>query len=313
MPDTDPKALRALAEACAAGKWTCYASDIEEAEEHAGWAAMARTHEHNGDYDQEETARDDAHNDARYIAAVSPPVLLALLDRLDQAEKDAKFYEEQVLVEVEVGSRFRERAETAERERDEALGRERAAHAACERSDEAHEEIVRAVRKRAERAEDERDVWERTCSELRVQESRIMGALCDARDLPTADMVEDVRTLVRQRDEARAALAVETANANTLAHERDRYARLHSEAEAQIACRNELRYRAKKAEAEVARLRRLEEAARGFFRANACEHERLCRVAEDLTGVPTSEIRCGECRAIAQMSAALKEGSKSDG
>jgi hypothetical protein len=35
----------------------------------------------------------------------------------------------------------------------------------------------------------------------------IMGAICDARDMPTADMVEDVRTLIRQRDEARAALA----------------------------------------------------------------------------------------------------------
>jgi hypothetical protein len=49
--------------------------------------------------------------------------------------------------------------------------------------------------------------WERLAALLRTQESRLMGALCDARDLPTADMVEDVRTLIRQRDEARAALA----------------------------------------------------------------------------------------------------------
>ena len=45
--------------------------------------------------------------------------------------------------------------------------------------------------------------WEKLAAQLRVQESRIMGVLCDARDLPTADMVEDVRTLVRQRDDAR--------------------------------------------------------------------------------------------------------------
>jgi hypothetical protein len=64
-------------------------------------------------------------------------------------------------------------------------------------------ENAEACARRAEQAERERDEWHQLCSELRTQESRIMGALCDARDLPTADMVEDVRTLIRQRDEAR--------------------------------------------------------------------------------------------------------------
>lgn len=52
----------------------------------------------------------------------------------------------------------------------------------------------------------ERDEWKTLAAELRVQESHIMGALCDARDVPV-DVVEGVGALVRQRDEARAKLA----------------------------------------------------------------------------------------------------------
>jgi hypothetical protein len=55
----------------------------------------------------------------------------------------------------------------------------------------------------------ERDVWQRTCADLRVQESQVAGALADAGDVPTSP-VEGVRALVRQRDEARAALSGRT-------------------------------------------------------------------------------------------------------
>lgn len=103
MSDTDPKALRAL---------------CREAQD-----AAPEPWESAGDYPIVEVTcasglpvAECSAVIARYIAAVSPATVLALLDRLEAAERDAKFYEEQVLVEVEVGSRFRERAETAERE-----------------------------------------------------------------------------------------------------------------------------------------------------------------------------------------------------
>lgn len=52
----------------------------------------------------------------------------------------------------------------------------------------------------------ERDTWKDLAAELRVFESRISGAIADARDVPMGDLVEAVRQVVRERDEARAAL-----------------------------------------------------------------------------------------------------------
>lgn len=89
----DLTALRALAEQATAGRWTAKVYAIEEAEEEVGYAAYLRTHEHNGDYDAEETARDDAEADARYIAAASPDVVLALIERVERSERKAETFQ----------------------------------------------------------------------------------------------------------------------------------------------------------------------------------------------------------------------------
>ncbi len=85
--------IEAKARAATPGKWRCLSSPIEEAEEHVGYAAIARTHEHNGDYDQDEAAQDAAVDDARFIAAMSPDVALAMvaeIRRLRDEVEDVK-------------------------------------------------------------------------------------------------------------------------------------------------------------------------------------------------------------------------------
>lgn len=53
--------------------------------------------------------------------------------------------------------------------------------------------------------EADRDTWKATASALRINESLVSGALCDAGDVVVDPPQDGVRELVRQRDEARAA------------------------------------------------------------------------------------------------------------
>jgi len=77
--------LRKAASNAKCGAWTASATEITEAEEIVGWAAIARTHEHNGDYDDEELARTEACEDAAFVRACSPDVVEGLIDRLARA------------------------------------------------------------------------------------------------------------------------------------------------------------------------------------------------------------------------------------
>lgn len=62
---------------------------------------------------------------------------------------------------------------------------------------------VVAVCERLSKAEKDAETWRQLASELRVFESRISGAIADARDVPMGDLVEAVRQVVRDRDQAR--------------------------------------------------------------------------------------------------------------
>lgn len=89
MTTPDPKALRAIARD-ATQEWSAKVSEIHEGAEGDayGFAAFGPTHDYEGDEERHEEAQDQAEADARYIAAVSPPVVLALLDRIEAAERD---------------------------------------------------------------------------------------------------------------------------------------------------------------------------------------------------------------------------------
>lgn len=68
--------------------WRATVSEIHEGAEGDayGFAAFGPTHDYEGDEDRYEAAQDEAEADARYIAAASPDVVLALLDRLERVE-----------------------------------------------------------------------------------------------------------------------------------------------------------------------------------------------------------------------------------
>ena len=85
-----------------------------------------------------------------------------------------------------------ERAEQAEKERDQARERESYALAAIERNDEVHAEALRAVRQRAERAEQTRDAH----AEALARAAREAG-----------DAADRIAALTMERDDARSLLA----------------------------------------------------------------------------------------------------------
>ena len=69
--------LRRLAEAATVGIWKASGFDVNSKEH--GWATIANT----------ELDYDGMAENAAYIAAANPAAILALLDRLEAAEKDA--------------------------------------------------------------------------------------------------------------------------------------------------------------------------------------------------------------------------------
>lgn len=101
-------ALAELVEAAALvseGVWTAAATEIEEAEEHAGWAVLTRTHEHNGDYDEEENARDAACDDAAFVRLASPSAILALALERDEARRERDALRAEVIASNQAHSR----------------------------------------------------------------------------------------------------------------------------------------------------------------------------------------------------------------
>jgi chromosome segregation ATPase len=174
-------------------------------------------------------------------------------------------------------------------------------HAACDCREAAHAEDVTQLRADLARVTAERDIWQSTCGELRLVESRISGAIADARDVPMGDHVEAVRALVRERDDARASLAEVRRDLDTMI-------RVHDEVEARAvaaeAVAEERRERAKRAEAErddaramVDQLR--EQAVALLGRATSAEHD-LDDARQLLSGRTVScvcgGVRCGQWR-----------------
>lgn len=72
--------LRKLAEAATVGIWKASGFDVNSKEH--GWATIANT----------ELDYDGMAENAAYIAAANPAAILALLDRVEKAEKDAERY-----------------------------------------------------------------------------------------------------------------------------------------------------------------------------------------------------------------------------
>ncbi len=70
--------LRKLAEAATVGIWKASGFDVNSKEH--GWATIANT----------ELDYDGMAENAAYIAAANPAAILALLDRVEKAEKDAE-------------------------------------------------------------------------------------------------------------------------------------------------------------------------------------------------------------------------------
>ena len=87
VASTDLSKLVEAAALVSDGVWTAAATDIEEGEEHVGWAVLTRTHEHNGDYDEEEGARNAACDDAAFVRLASPSAILTLIVRAEAAEE----------------------------------------------------------------------------------------------------------------------------------------------------------------------------------------------------------------------------------
>lgn len=99
-------------------------------------------------------------------------------------------------------------------------------------------------KERAERVEKERDEWKTLAEELRVQESRISGALADASTVPTDSLIDGVLALVKERDEALAAHGLNCGvREDIYAREKRRAERAEAECRAlrealeQIACK----------------------------------------------------------------------------
>ncbi len=67
---------------------------------------------------------------------------------------------------------------------------------------------LRAVDTERDQLRAERDEWKKLAAELRVQESLVSGALCDAGDVDVFDFEAGIRELTAQRDQLRAAMGV---------------------------------------------------------------------------------------------------------
>lgn len=130
MGPIDRGALRAMAEKATPGPWKSF-DDVEtiDAVNHEArvcytrdgvtceWClAIAGETDDAGAWTESTLAR--WRSDARYIAAVSPTVVLALLDALDAAERAAASLAQDAGVLASRALCFRDRAEKAERERD---------------------------------------------------------------------------------------------------------------------------------------------------------------------------------------------------
>lgn len=277
MTTPDPKALRAIARD-ATQEWSAKVSEIHEGAEGDayGFAAFGPTHDYEGDEERYEEAQDQAEADARYIAAVSPPVVLALLDRIEAAERDR------------------------DRLRDDA------------------QRLVDGWRAEADRAR---------ATGLTIEAVRGLVEAWDRTDISFSRLVEDLRTLAmvraetaeRERDEARAALIRSQEDHRAAVEALETYEeRIGDIADHVLGlvppdvpsivkldaierrCGDE-RVAARQAEAEVARLRRVEEAARAVLAFEWLTHAGEDRLKEH-----------GPEEWLA-LRAALNEGSKSDG
>ena len=112
--------------------------------------------------------------------------------RLRESEAALAQVRAQVDTMIATHDEVEKRAEQAEKERDQARERESYALAAIERNDERHAEAIRAVRQRAERAEQTRDAH----AEALARAAREAG-----------DLLDRIAALTVERDDARSLLA----------------------------------------------------------------------------------------------------------
>jgi len=276
MTTTDPKALRSLAEAATPGPW--------EARGHA--VGFPGTGLARGEFHVvADTYEDPA--DARYIAAVSPDVVLALLDRLEAAERERDEWKQASETHLRYLSAWSTWSTEVVYELD---GHPKGGQLGHGPSRRCIYEGMRRFKQRAETAErDFRAVAEAIGIMYEPSTGTSYPGPVDAVVAHIRETQDRAETAETDRDEARAALANLQMHAKVIAKAADGH-----------------RATEQKLEAEVARLRRIEEAARKY--EEAMGFLAWCTACDD-AGEEDEDVERA-VQAENALRAALKEGNR---